>query len=54
MEKELFERWNEILRMKASTYEHPARKAGERVSEPSIDDICNEMFAFFAGLSNRK
>lgn len=42
MEKELFERWNELLRMKASTYEHPARKAGERVSEPSIDDICKQ------------
>lgn len=53
MNKELQERWNRILRMKASEYEHKARKNGEVVSSPSIDDICNEINAFFTGLSNK-
>ncbi len=48
---DLFERWNHLLRQKAS-YEHSARRAGEVVSSPSIDDICNEMEAFFIGLIN--
>lgn len=48
---ELKNRWIGILRMKAK-YEHNARKNGEIVSEPSIDDICNEMEAFFVGLIN--
>lgn len=47
---EIFERWNNLLRFKASEYEHQARKKGEVVSEPSIDCICNEMDAFIAGL----
>ena len=49
--KELHERWNAILRGKASQYEHTARKNGEIVSSPSLDDICNEIDAFFAGLN---
>ena len=49
--KELEKRWIGLLRMKASEYEHSARKAGEVVSAPSIDDICNEMQAFFVGLN---
>lgn len=46
---ELKERWIKILRQKAE-YEHEARKNGEVVPSPSIDDICNEMEAFFTGL----
>jgi len=38
-----------ILRQKAE-YEHNARKNGEVVSSPDLDDICNEIEAFFAGL----
>lgn len=47
--QEMFKRWEQTLRMKASEYEHPARKRGESVFYPSIDDICNEMEAFLAG-----
>lgn len=50
--QELKERWISLLRMKASEYEHQVRKNGETVCEPSIDDICNEMEAFFTGLEN--
>lgn len=49
-QKEIKERWVRLLRMKASEYEHSARKRGDVVCGPSIDDICNEMEAFFAGL----
>lgn len=49
--QELKNRWINILRMKAE-YEHNARKTGEVVSSPSIDDICNEIEAFFTGLTN--
>lgn len=49
--EELKERWVSLLRMKAE-YEHQARKNGEVVSSPSIDDICNEIEAFFTGLNN--
>lgn len=48
--QELKKRWIDILRFKASHYEHPARKNGEDVTDPSIDAICNEIEAFFAGL----
>ena len=51
---ELFKRWNGILRMKASEYEHNARKNNEIVASPSLDDICNEMEAFFIGLNNKQ
>jgi len=47
--KELKERWVGILRAKAK-YEHDERKNGGMVWTPSIDDICNEMEAFFTGL----
>ena len=47
--KKLKERWIGILRLKAE-YEHEERKAGKVVASPSIDDICNEIEAFFAGL----
>jgi hypothetical protein len=50
--EELKKRWNYLLRDKASQYEHKARKNGEVVTSPSIDDICNEMEAFFTGLEN--
>lgn len=50
--QELKNRWVNILRQKASQYEHSARKNGEVVCEPSIDDICNEMEAFFTGLED--
>lgn len=46
----LASRWISILRVKASEYEHPARRDGEVVTSPSIDDICNEINAFFIGL----
>ncbi len=49
--KELKDRWVQLLRYKAADYEHKARKNGETVVGPSIDDICNEMEAFFTGLS---
>ena len=49
--KELADRWISILRMKA-TYEHNARKNGKVVASPSIDDICNEMIAYFTGITN--
>ena len=52
MNKELKERWVSILRSKAS-YEHNERKSGKTVASPSIDDICNEMEAFFTGLANK-
>jgi hypothetical protein len=45
----LKKRWVNILRQKAK-YEHQARKNGEVVASPSIDDVCNEIEAFFAGL----
>jgi len=51
--KEIIYRWEGIMRMKASEYEHTARKNGETVSSPSLDDICNEMLAFVAGLERR-
>ena len=47
--EELKNRWVTILRQKAK-YEHEKRKAGEVVCSPSIDDLCNEMEAFFTGL----
>lgn len=47
--EELKRRWVGILRGKAE-YEHNARKNGEIVTSPSIDDICNEIEAFFTGL----
>jgi len=50
--EELFKRWNGLLRMKASEYEHTARRNGEIVSSPSLDDVCNEMDAFLTGLLN--
>lgn len=48
--QELKNRWVGLLRIKAE-YEHNARKAGEIVTQPDIDDICNEIEAFFTGLS---
>ena len=51
--QELKERWISLLRMKAK-FEHNARKSGEVVASPSIDDICNEMEAFFTGLECHK
>jgi len=50
--EELIERWISLLRSKASQYEHIARKSEEIVSSPSLDDICNEMEAFFVGLQD--
>ena len=47
--RELADRWISLLRQKAE-YEHKLRKAGETVCEPSIDDICNEMIAYFTGI----
>jgi len=46
----MFNRWIGILRDKAS-YEHNARKQGELVCSPSIDDICNEMIAYASGVN---
>lgn len=51
--EELKNRWISILRHKASVYEHEARKRGEIVTEPSLDSICNEMEAFFTGLTKK-
>ena len=49
--QDLCDRWVRLLRHKAE-YEHQARKAGEVVASPSIDDICNEIEAFFTGLQS--
>lgn len=51
--QELKDRWICILRGKASVYEHEARKKGEVVTSPSIDNICAEIEAFFTGWDNR-
>lgn len=51
--EEIKKRWIAILRQKAK-YEHNARKRGKIVCSPSIDDVCNEIEAFFAGLLNNK
>lgn len=51
--EELVDRWINLLRSKAA-YEHNARKKGEVVPSPSIDDICNEMIAYFTGIINIK
>ena len=48
--EELKNRWVRIIRSKAS-YEHNERKAGNVVASPSIDDICNEIEAFFTALN---
>jgi hypothetical protein len=45
-------RWITILRQKAK-YEHDDRKAGKVVTSPDIDDICNEINAFFVGLEDK-
>lgn len=50
--EELKRRWISILRNKAE-YEHKDRKNHIVVSSPSIDDICNEIEAFFTGLANK-
>ena len=47
--EELKNRWVSLLRDKAE-YEHKVRKTGVVVASPSIDDICNEIEAFFTGL----
>ncbi len=47
---DVLNRWEHILRHKASEYEHKARGGGEVVTSPSIDEVCNEMRAFFEGL----
>lgn len=52
MNEELKRRWITILRGKASIYEHPARKNGETIVAPDLDDLANEVEAFFTGLSN--
>ena len=50
--KELVDRWIGLLRHKAE-YEHNARKNGEVVASPDIDDICNEMIAYFTGIIDK-
>lgn len=49
---EVFDRWIGTLRHKASVYEHEDRARGKEVTSPSLDDICNEMNAFLAGLDS--
>ena len=51
--EELMNRWITILRQKAHEYEHPARNAGKTVCSPDIDDICNEMTAYFTGIIDK-
>lgn len=48
--EELKNRWIEILRMKASEYEHKDRLNKKIVTSPDLDDICNEIESFFTGL----
>jgi hypothetical protein len=47
--KVMADRWITILRQKAE-YEHQERKQGKETCYPSIDDICNEMIAYFSGV----
>lgn len=49
--EELKNRWVGLLRRKAE-YEHEDRRNGKIVAGPDIDDICNEILAFFVGLEN--
>lgn len=49
--EQLKDRWVSILRNKAK-YEHNDRREGKVVASPSIDDICNEIEAFFTGLNS--
>ena len=51
--EQLKNRWVQLLRQKAE-YEHNDRKNGKETVSPSIDDICNEIEAFFAGLIEEK
>jgi len=51
-QEELKNRWIKLLRQKAY-YEHQARGNGETVTSPDIDDICNEIEAFFVGILSR-
>ena len=46
-------RWISILREKAK-YEHNDRIKGKIVTSPNINDVCNEIEAFFEGLSLNK
>lgn len=46
-------RWISTLRHKAK-YEHNARNNEEAVTSPDLDDICNEIEAFFTGLDANK
>ena len=48
--KELANRWISVLRSKASQYEHEAREKGKVVTAPDLDDVCNEMTAYFTGI----
>lgn len=48
--EDVFSRWISSLRYKAGEYEHKRRRAGEDVTYPSLDDICNEMEAYLAGV----
>ncbi len=50
-QQDLCDRWVRLLRHKA-VYEHEARIRGEVVANPTIDDICNEIEAFFTGLNS--
>jgi len=50
--EQLKNKWIRILRSKAKEYEHN-RGEGERdVLRPDIDEVCNEIEAFFAGLGD--
>ena len=44
-----FNRWINIIRVKASEYEHTARKKGETITQPDLDSVCNEMKALKDG-----
>ncbi len=50
---ELINRWTSILRSKAGLYEHTSRENGQIVSQPDLDTIANEIYAFFVGLNNK-
>lgn len=50
---DLANRWINILRAKAHQYEHRERKDGKTVISPDIDDICNEMIAYFTAINNK-
>lgn len=52
--EDLKNRWIRILKSKAKEYEHNKGDGERDVLMPDLDDICNEIEAFFAGMGDYK